>query len=68
MEKNREYTKTPTGYKKIYSVEKFRNRLVTGAIISIDGDAFWCKNGAESNDSAFETPPLDADSVVFYEK
>ena len=68
MEKIRQYLKTPFGYKRIYSVEQFSRRREKGAILPIDGEAYWGKEGKESEDSAFDTPQLDANEVVYYKR
>jgi hypothetical protein len=52
----------------IMTVAEWKDAVESGMFIPDDGIGFWVKDGKESTDDPFETPPEDATHVAWYNK
>ncbi len=64
---------TRTYYKEIvgadiFTLPEWRHAVRSGLITELDGIGRWCRDGKESEDEVFESDPLDATHVSWYNK
>ena len=52
----------------VMTVQEWQEAVKDGWFISDDGSGYWVKDGKESRDEVFSTPPLDATHVAWYNK
>lgn len=66
----REYKEELTNkdYGDLMTVEEFNIAVEVGFIMDDDGQGYWVKDNKESNDEVFNTQPLDATHVMWYNK
>ncbi len=50
----------------LLTLDEWKESLTMGCYNEYDGDAHWMKDGLYSDDSAFNTEPLDATGVIFF--
>jgi hypothetical protein len=64
----RKYDKEIPKYADMMTVAEWQESVEDGSFITYDGCGYWCKDGKESGDEVFETEPLDATHVAWYNK
>jgi hypothetical protein len=52
----------------VMTIPEFEELVEDGMITDEDGQGYWTKGGLASSDDVFDTPQLDADGVVWYNK
>jgi hypothetical protein len=65
---NREYKGEVYKFADVFTVEDWESSVNEGLFIDYDGSGYWVKDGKESRDEVFSTPPLDATHVAWYNK
>jgi hypothetical protein len=58
----------PRMKKGVMTISEFEELVEDGMITDEDGQGYWTKDGLASSDDVFDTPQLDADGVVWYNK
>jgi hypothetical protein len=62
----REYNQNFDMFDEVMTLDRFDEKIKTGAINSTLGWGYWVKDGFASADEVFDTPPLDATHVIWH--
>lgn len=67
--KTRQYTeKIDYEFGDVMTLKEWISTIQEGCIINTDGCGYWAKDGYMSRDEVFNSPPLDATHVVWFNK
>ena len=64
----RTYGRDIPDYADVMTVKDWQDAVQSGMFIPDDGTGYWAKDGKESEDDPFYTPPEDATHVAWYNK
>lgn len=65
---SRQYKEPIPKYAHVMTVPEWQEAVTSGMFIPYDGIGYWAKDGKESGDDPFSTPPEDATHVAWYNK
>lgn len=52
----------------VMTIEEWRDAVNDGCFCNYDGNGYWVKDGMACRDEVFNSKPLDATHVVWYNK
>ena len=55
-------------YGDLFTIAQFEDSVDCGAITDYDGQGYWANSTHHSDTSCFETPPIGATHVIWYNK
>lgn len=64
----RQYKEPIPDYADVMTLADWQDAVNSGMFIPDDGTGYWAKDGKESGDCPFSTPPEDATHVAWYNK